>query len=49
MLLVSDIQQSDSVMHMFFFIVFSLIDYYKLLNIVPWAVQQVLAVCLFFI
>ena len=39
--LVSGIQQSDSVIHMyiFFFRFFSIIDYYKILNIVPCAVQ----------
>ena len=39
--LVSGVQQSDSVMYIyvFFFIFFSIIVYYKILNIVPYAIQ----------
>ena len=36
---VSGIQQSDSVMYMFFFRFFSLIGYYKILSIVLCAIQ----------
>ena len=42
--LVSSAQQSDSAMHMyiyiFFFRFFSIMGYYKMLNIVPCAIQQ---------
>ena len=37
--LVSGIQPSDSVTHVLFFRFFSLIDYYKMLNIVPCAIH----------
>ena len=38
--LVSGVQQSDSVIHVYiFFIFFSVIGYYKTLNIVPSAIQ----------
>ena len=38
---VSGMQQSDSVIYIyiFFLIVFSIIGYYKILNIVPYAIQ----------
>ena len=44
--LVSSVQQRDSVIRITysFFIV-----YYRLLNLVPWAIQQVLVVYLFYI
>ena len=41
-MLVSGVQQSDSVLHThiyIFFIFFSIIGYYKILNIVPYAIQ----------
>ena len=44
-MLVSDVQQSDSVTHthiyklyLFFFTFFSIIDYYKIVSIVPCAI-----------
>ena len=39
--LISTVQQSDSVMHryIFFFIFFSIMVYYRILNIVPCAIQ----------
>ena len=33
--LVSSVQQSDSILYMYFFRLFSIMDYYKILNIVP--------------
>ena len=44
--LISAVQQSDSVIHMytFFFILFSIMVYHRILNIVPCAVQQDLVV-----
>ena len=45
--LVSGVQQSDSVIHIFFFTFFSLISYYKILSRVPCAIQQVLLVIYF--
>ena len=60
-MLVSGIQQSDSHIYIrvyiyiyiyayiFFFRFFSIIGYYKILNIVPCAIQQVLVVYLFYI
>ena len=51
--LVSGVQQSDSVIHeciyIFFFRFFSIIGYYKILRTVPCALQQVLVVYLFYI
>jgi len=51
--LVSGVQQSDSIIHMYTYILFHLIlpiiGYYKVLNIVPCTTRQVLAVCLFHI
>lgn len=44
---VSDGQQSDSIIHkciFLFSIFFPIIIYYKMLNIGPWAIQQVLVV-----
>ena len=50
--LVSGVQQNDSVIHMytylFFFRFFSIIGYYKILNVVPCALQSVLVVYLFY-
>ena len=47
-MLLSDIQQSDSVVHIyiyiFFFIFFSILVYYRVLNIVPCAIQYHLVV-----
>ena len=37
--LVSGVQQSDSVIYICFFRLFSIIGYYKILNIVPCAIQ----------
>ena len=50
--LIIALQQNDSVMHIYiyiysFFRFFPIIVYYKILNIVPCAMQQDLAVCLF--
>ena len=45
--LVSGVQQRDSVMYMFFFVFFSIMVYYKILNIGPRVIQQDLIVCLF--
>ena len=50
--LVSGVQQSDSdyiYICIFFFRFFSIIGYYKMLGTVPWALQQVLVVYLFYI
>ena len=55
--LVPGVQQSDSVLHIcvyiyryiFFFRLLSIIGYYKILNIVPCAIQQALVVYLFYI
>ena len=55
--LVSSVQQNDSVIHIyvasqlarFFFRFFSIIGYYKILSIVSCAIQQVLYVYLFYI
>ena len=51
--LVSGVQQSDSVIHihlyLFFFRFFSIIGCYKILSIVPCAIQQVLIGYLFYI
>ena len=42
------VQQSDLDIHMYFFFkLFSIISYYKILNIVPCSIQQVFVVCLF--
>ena len=51
-MLVSAVQQSDSAIHTYisiFFRFFSLIGYYKILSIVPCAIQWVLVVYLFYI
>ena len=54
-MLVSDIQQSDSVAHMYiniyilFFTFSSIIGYYKVLSRVPCAMQQIFVVYLFYI
>ena len=37
--LVSGIKQSDSVIYIYFFRLFSIIGYYKILNVVPCAIQ----------
>ena len=37
--LISAVQQSDSVIHISFFIFFSIMVYHKILNIVPCAIQ----------
>ena len=51
--LVSSVQQSDSVIHMYIYIFsfrfFSLIGYYKILSVVPCAIQWVLVGYLFYI
>ena len=51
-MLVSGVQHSDSVIYISiyisFFRFFSLIGYYKILSIVPCAIQQVLVVYLFY-
>ena len=47
--LVSGVQQRDSVMYMFFFVFFSIMVYYKILNIGPRVIQQDLIVYLFYI
>ena len=50
-MLISAVQQSDSVIHIYtlFFIFFSIIVYYRILNIVPCAIQQDLVVYPFYI
>ena len=48
-MLVLGVQQSDSVIHIFFFRFFSHVGYYRILSIVPCAVQQVLIVYLFYL
>ena len=48
-MLVSGIQQSDSVAYIFFFRFFSIIGYYKILNIVPCAIQWALVGYLFYL
>ena len=42
MLLISPVQQSDSIIHIyaFFFILFSIMVYHRILNIFPYAIQQ---------
>ena len=47
--LVSGVQQSDSVIYIFFFRLFSIIGYYEILNTVPCALRQVLVGFLFYI
>ena len=42
--LISAVQQSDSVIHIFFFISFSIMVYHRILNIVSCAIHQDLAV-----
>ena len=47
-MLVSDVQQRDSVTYIcVFFLFFSIIVYYKILNIVPCVVEEILVVYLF--
>ena len=46
---VSDVQQNDAVIHIYFLVSFSIIGYYKLLNIVPCAIQLFLVVYIFYI
>ena len=41
--------QSDSTIHIFFFIFFSIVSYCKVLNTVPWVMQQDLVVYQYFI
>ena len=52
-MLVSGVQQSDSVIHIgvyiYIFRFFSLIDYYRILSRVPCAIQYVLVGYLFYI
>ena len=49
--LISAVQQSDSVIHMytFFFILFSIMVYHRILNRVPCAIQSDLVVYSFYI
>ena len=47
-MLVSGVQQRDSVMYMFFFVFFSIMVYYKILNIGLRVIQQDLIVGLFY-
>ena len=49
--LVSGVQQGDSVLHIHlsFFTFFSIMNFYKILNIAPCGIQQVLVVYLFYI
>ena len=50
--LISGVQQSDSVIHIHIFILFQIlshIDYHRILNIVPCAIQQDLVVYPFYI
>ena len=39
-MLISAVQQSDSVIHIFFFIFFSIMVYHRILSIIPCAVQK---------
>ena len=45
-MLVSSVKQSDLVIHIYIFMFFSIIVYYKILNIVPYAIQEDLVVYL---